>query len=78
MDIHAGQDDSTPCRFGARNGIRLRHKEKPFIAFVLTLILISSDISTNPGPRCLRTLCKKGDKDRGIQCDVCNNWLHPD
>ena len=34
--------------FGARNGIRLRHKKKPFTAFVLTLILISGDISTNP------------------------------
>ena len=39
--------------FGAGNGVRLRHKKKPFTAFVLTLILISGYISTNPGPRCL-------------------------
>lgn len=44
----------------------------------LSLILISGDISTNPGPRCLCKLCKKRVKDRGIQCDVCNKWLHPD
>ena len=64
--------------FGARNGVRLSHKGKPFTAFVLTLILISGDISTNPGPRCLCKLCKKRVKDRGIQCDVCSKWLHPD
>ena len=29
-------------------------------------------------PRCLCKLCKKGVEDRGIQCDACNKWLHPD
>ena len=63
--------------FGAGNGVRLSHKRKPFTAFVSTLILNSGDISTNPGPRCLCNLCKKRVKDPGIQCDVCNKWLHP-
>lgn len=64
--------------FGARNGVGLSHKGKPFTALGLSLILIPSDISTNPGPRCLSRLCKKRVKDRGIQCDGCNKWLHPD
>ena len=64
--------------FGAKNGIRLSHKRKPLTAFLLALILTSGDISTNPGPRCLCELYKKRVKDRGIQCDVCNKWLHPD
>ena len=77
--LDLGQDsDRRHVGFGARNGVRLSHKGKPFTAFVLTLILISGDISTNPGPRCLCKLCKKRVKDRGIQCDVCSKWLHPD
>jgi len=64
--------------FGARNGIRLSHQRKPFTVLALSLILISGDILTIPGTRCLCKLCKKRVKDRGIQCDVCNKCLHPD
>ena len=66
------QDKMTRCHvgFGARNGVRLSHKRKPFTALALSLILISGDISTNPGPRCLCELCKKRVKDQGYNVIV--------
>ena len=78
MDIHAGQDDSTPCWIWGKERHSTKSSKETIYSLCVNTHSNSGDISTNPGPRCLCKLCKRGAEDRGIQCDVCNKWLHPD
>ena len=44
----------------------------------LLLLTICGDIELNPGPTCPCTKCDKAvrARDRGIQCDKCDEWTH--
>ena len=46
----------------------------------MALLIIAGDVSQNPGPRqrCHCPLCKTHVRKRGIQCDGCDKWVHPE
>ena len=68
--------------FGTRNRMVLDHRKRSGCAYLFSLIIISGDISLNPGPRA-RHYCgmyKKTVKDShaAVQCDCCDKWIHAD
>ena len=57
----------------------LIHKDNTYIAFCTSLLMISGDISSNPGPVqytcavCSRAVAKN---HRALLCDGCGKWCH--
>ena len=48
------------------------------VRLVISLGFANGDIELNPGPTCPCTKCGKAvrARDRGIQCDKCDEWTH--
>eukprot|EP00112_Aurelia_sp_Birch-Aquarium-sp1_P008427 Seg1927.10 transcript_id=Seg1927.10/GoldUCD/mRNA.D3Y31 product="hypothetical protein" protein_id=Seg1927.10/GoldUCD/D3Y31 len=66
--------------FAARHGVGLDVDRKQSLSLLVALLIVSGDVSQNPGPRqrCHCPVCKTCVRKRGIQCDGCDKWVHPE
>ena len=60
---------------------RSSHLQSSRSLLVMWLIVLSGDVEVNPGPSTVKFPCKVCSKpvrrnQRGVQCDVCDEWLH--
>ena len=64
---------------GPRKAFTLAHEENPRSAFCTSLLLITEDISSNPGPTqypCAVCLRAAASNHRALLCDGCSKWCH--
>ena len=46
--------------------------------FLLSLLLLSGNVESNPAPQCTTCLkdVRRKQKQKGVQCNCCNGWFH--